>query len=184
MGFVYKSGCIYVLITSLIWWLLKIKSLTKICKVAGYVSARCVCSLEEHTKKLEINLKDLLCPFIFVHKWWKFTGVIRSACVLHLNESTLYQVESTAISDFVAIILLGIWFYSFGFLFCANSLVNPVLCTFRMTEFKALSLVSHCRPLLCFSFWTICNIYCALYHLYVASGKYWATKSQQIMFKR
>ena len=100
MGFVYKSGCIYVLITCLIWWLLKIKSLTKIFKVAGYVSARCVCSLEEHTKKLEINLKDLLCPFIFVHKWWKFTGVIRSACVLHLNESTLYQVESTAISDF------------------------------------------------------------------------------------
>ena len=31
-------------------------------------SAECVRSLEEHTKKLEINLRDLLCPFIFVHK--------------------------------------------------------------------------------------------------------------------
>ena len=41
--------------------------LATIFKVAGYFSAEYV-SLEEHTKKLEINLRDLLCPFMFVHK--------------------------------------------------------------------------------------------------------------------
>ena len=132
---------------------------------AGYFSAKCLCSLEEHTKNLEINLKDLLCPFIFVDKWWKFTGVIQSACVLHLNDTTLYQVESTAISDSEChpsqSFCLDFNLYSFGFLFRANCLVNLVLCTFRMTEFKALSLISHCRPLLRFSLWTICNIYYA-----------------------
>ena len=64
----------------------------------------------------------------------------------------------------LAIILLGIWswfYYSFGFLFCLNSLVNLVLYTFRMTEFKALSLVLRCRPLLRFSLLTIFNIYYA-----------------------
>ena len=82
----------------------------------------------------------------------------------------LTTVESTATTyswfrrSSLAIILLGIWSwlsYSFGFLFCLNSLVNLVLYTFRMTEFKAPSLVLRCAPLLRFSFLTICNIYYA-----------------------
>ena len=46
----------------------------------------------------------------------------------------------------------GFWLYcSCGFLFCLTSLVNLVLCTLRMTEFKALCLILRCRPLLRFS---------------------------------
>ena len=41
------------------------------------------------------NLRDLLRPFIFVHKWRKGTGVVQSPCVFHLNGTALDQVEST-----------------------------------------------------------------------------------------
>ena len=50
--------------------------------------------------------------------------------------------------------------YTILSLFCANSFVHPVLYTFRMTEFKALSLVCTVDP--CYDFpSTICNIYYA-----------------------
>ena len=80
--------------------------------------------------------------------------LIRSVCVFHLNGTALDQIESTvtattyiifrslnSMSSFT-IILLGICsrlYYSFGLLFCANSLVNSVPYSFRMTELKALS---------------------------------------------
>ena len=98
-------------ITSLIWWLLK--SLTTIFKLAGYFSAECTRSLEEHTKKiLEIDLRDLLCPFIFVHKC---TGVIQSTSVFHLNTTALDQVESTATT--LLFLLLHFMFFKFSFHF-------------------------------------------------------------------
>ena len=96
---------------------------------------------------------------MFFYKVWCFFTVL-----------LLTTVESTATTyswfrrSSLAIILLGIWswlYYSFGFLFCLNSLVNLVLYTFRMTEFKAPSLVLRCTPLLRFSLLTICDIYYA-----------------------
>ena len=51
MSFVFKNVEWIHWITTQISRLLKIKSLTTIFKVAGYFSAECVRSLEEHTKK-------------------------------------------------------------------------------------------------------------------------------------
>ena len=68
MSFVFKNGCMYVLGHYSYMVTPVNQSLTTIFKVAGYFSGECVRSLEEHIKKLEINLRGLLCPFIFVHK--------------------------------------------------------------------------------------------------------------------
>ena len=119
------------------------------------------------TKKLEINLRDLLCPFLsssrsqmtqmpmcyskFVcvsleqHCSWP-SGIDRDHLIIfRILDSECYHSQSLCLE-------FGFWFYcSCGFLFCANTLVNPVPYTLRMTEFKALCLIMHCRPLLRFS---------------------------------
>ena len=101
-----------------------------------------------HTKTLSLY------PFIFVHKLCKYTSVIRSACVFHLLGTALGQVAPTVTTQLFSRLLIPSviirnhfalnivsvirFFRLFMFL---NSLVYPVLYTFGITEFKALSLV-------------------------------------------
>ena len=75
-------------ITSHIWWFLKIESYNNIQSSRTLFSWMCKPSVTHTKKKLEINLRDLLCLFIFVHKWRKCIGVIGSACVFYLNGTT------------------------------------------------------------------------------------------------
>ena len=145
------------------WRLLKIKSLTTIFKVAGYFSAEYVRSLEEHTQKKTGNKTwEISCAFTISND----ANAPVLVEVFHLNSTALDQVESIAGDHLIIFRILdsecyhsqwfclefGFWLYcSCGFLFCVNSLVNLVLCTLRMTEFKALCLILRCRPLLRFS---------------------------------
>ena len=84
-------------ITTQMWQLLKIKSLTTIFKVAGYFSAEYVRSLEEHTqKKLERKLERSLAPFSFKFTITNDANAPVLVEVFHLNSTALDQVESIA----------------------------------------------------------------------------------------
>ena len=184
--------------TSHLWWFLKIKSYDNI--QSSRILFGWICKLwVTHThKKTGNKLERSLVPF---HIRSQMTQMHRCyskcVCVLRerhcswprLNRPRLpnYSPDSWFRVSSLTIILLGIWswfYYSFGFLFCLNSLVNLVLYTFRMTEFKALSLVFRCRPLLRFSLLTAYVIFITIDHLclngegfYVFSGKCWAKNS-------
>ena len=109
--------------------LLKIKSLT-IFKVAGYFSVECMRSVEEHKQN------------------WTETNQLFSG----------FLIPSVTRANHFARNLVRLY-DSFSFLFCANSLVDPVLYTFRMTEFKALSLILGCKPWLrSFLTWSQANV--------------------------
>ena len=96
-------------------------------------------------QKLKTNFRDLLCLFICSFTNDENALMLFELCecftwtALLLTKSKRPWLPIFRILDSVpsfTIILLGIWcrlYYSFGLLFCANSLVNPVLYSIRVT---------------------------------------------------